>query len=569
MDSIFCIIRLDILNYARKLERGSKMNQSAMSILNNPYLNKGTAFTQAERDTLGLNGLIPPYIQTIEEQTKQVYAQFQSKTSDLEKRLFLMQVFNENRVLFYKLFSEHLVEFMPIVYDPTIADTIENYSELYLQSQNATYLSIDDAQNIKSALKNAADGRDIRLIVVTDAEGILGIGDWETNGVDISVGKLMVYTAAAGIDPSQVLPVVLDVGTNNEKLLKNPMYLGNRHRRIQGDKYYKFVDKFVTAAEALFPKMYLHFEDFGRDNAANILNKYKDKYVIFNDDIQGTSIIVLAAILGALNISKEKITNQIYLSFGAGTAGAGILNRIYEEMIEQGLSPKEAKKHFYMVDKQGLLFNDDETLTPEQKPFARDKDEFSHPEQLTDLLSVVKAIHPAILVGTSTKAGAFTKEVVQEMASHTERPIIMPISNPTKLAEAKASDLIAWTDGKALVATGIPVDDVQYKGVTYQIGQANNALVYPGIGLGVIASNAKILNDEMISKAAHSLGGIVDSSKPGAAILPPVAKLNEFSNTVAKAIGQCAIDQGLSDISDIKAAIEKIKWTPEYKEITK
>ena len=569
MDSIFCIIRLDILNYARKLERGSKMNQSAISILNNPYLNKGTAFTKKERDTLGLNGLIPPYIQTIEEQTKQVYAQFQSKTSDLEKRLFLMQVFNENRVLFYKLFSEHLVEFMPIVYDPTIADTIENYSELYLQSQNATYLSIDDAKNIKSALKNAADGRDIRLIVVTDAEGILGIGDWGTNGVDISVGKLMVYTAAAGIDPSQVLPVVLDVGTNNEKLLKDSMYLGNRHRRIQGGKYYKFVDEFVTAAEELFPKMYLHFEDFGRDNAANILNKYKDKYVIFNDDIQGTSIIVLAAILGALNISKEKITNQIYLSFGAGTAGAGILNRIYEEMIEQGLSPKEAKKHFYMVDKQGLLFNDDETLTPEQKPFARDKSEFSHPEQLTDLLSVVKAIQPTILVGTSTKAGAFTKEVVQEMASHTERPIIMPISNPTKLAEAKASDLIAWTDGKVLVATGIPVDDVQYKGVTYQIGQANNALVYPGIGLGVIASNAKILNDEMISKAAHSLGGIVDISKPGAAILPPVAKLNEFSNTVAKAIGQSAIDQGLSDISDIKAAIEKIKWTPEYKEITK
>ncbi len=306
------------------------MTEKAMSILNNPYLNKGTAFTKEERDQLGLNGLIPPYIQTIDEQVEQVYAQFQTKANDLEKRLFLMQIFNENRVLFYKLFSQHVVEFMPIVYDPTIADTIENYSELYVQSQNATFLSIDDPDMMEEALKNSAAGRDIRLIVVTDAEGILGIGDWGTNGVDISVGKLMVYTAAAGIDPSQVLPVVLDVGTNNQDLLKNPMYLGNRHERIKGDRYYDFVDKFVETAENLFPNMYLHFEDFGRDNAANILNKYKDRYVIFNDDIQGTGIITLAGILGALNISKQKITDQVYLSFGAGTAGAGILGRIYE-----------------------------------------------------------------------------------------------------------------------------------------------------------------------------------------------------------------------------------------------
>lgn len=542
------------------------MTEKAMSILNNPYLNKGTAFTKEERDQLGLNGLIPPYIQTIDEQVEQVYAQFQTKANDLEKRLFLMQIFNENRVLFYKLFSQHVVEFMPIVYDPTIADTIENYSELYVQSQNATFLSIDDPDMTEEALKNSAAGRDIRLIVVTDAEGILGIGDWGTNGVDISVGKLMVYTAAAGIDPSQVLPVVLDVGTNNQDLLKNPMYLGNRHERIKGDRYYDFVDKFVETAENLFPNMYLHFEDFGRDNAANILNKYKDRYVIFNDDIQGTGIITLAGILGALNISKQKITDQVYLSFGAGTAGAGILGRIYEEMIENGLSEEEAKKHFYMVDKQGLLFDDDETLTPEQKPFARKRSEFDNADELTDLLSVVKAVHPTIMVGTSTQPGSFTEEVVREMAAHTERPIIFPLSNPTKLAEAKAEDLLKWTDGRALIATGIPVGDIEYNGVTYQIGQANNALVYPGLGLGVIASTAKVLNDTMISKAAHSLGGIVDVDQPGAAVLPPVSKLSDFSNTVAKAIAQSAVDQGLTKekIDNVDQAVEDTRWNPEY-----
>ena len=542
------------------------MTEKAMSILNNPYLNKGTAFTKEERDQLGLNGLIPPYIQTIDEQVEQVYAQFQTKANDLEKRLFLMQIFNENRVLFYKLFSQHVVEFMPIVYDPTIADTIENYSELYVQSQNATFLSIDDPDMMEEALKNSAAGRDIRLIVVTDAEGILGIGDWGTNGVDISVGKLMVYTAAAGIDPSQVLPVVLDVGTNNQDLLKNPMYLGNRHERIKGDRYYDFIDKFVETAENLFPNMYLHFEDFGRDNAANILNKYKDRYVIFNDDIQGTGIITLAGILGALNISKQKITDQVYLSFGAGTAGAGILGRIYEEMIENGLSEEEAKKHFYMVDKQGLLFDDDETLTPEQKPFARKRSEFDNADELTDLLSVVKAVHPTIMVGTSTQPGSFTEEVVREMAAHTERPIIFPLSNPTKLAEAKAEDLLKWTDGRALIATGIPVGDIEYNGVTYQIGQANNALVYPGLGLGVIASTAKVLNDTMISKAAHSLGGIVDVDQPGAAVLPPVSKLSDFSNTVAKAIAQSAVDQGLTKekIDNVDQAVEDTRWNPEY-----
>ncbi len=537
-----------------------------LSIINDPFKNKGTAFTKEERKNLGLEGLLPPVVQTLDEQVTQTYAQFQSKDSDLEKRLFLMEIFNENRVLFYQLFSQHIVEFMPIVYDPTIADTIENYSELFVQPQNAVFLSVDDPAAIEAALKNGANDRDIRLIVVTDAEGILGIGDWGTNGVDIAVGKLMVYTAAAGIDPRQVLPVVLDAGTNNQKLLDDPLYLGNRHARIKGSRYYEFVDQFVTTAEKLFPNLYLHFEDFGRDNAANLLNKYQDQITTFNDDIQGTGIIVLAGILGALNISKEKMTAQRYLSFGAGTAGAGITKRIYDEFLQQGLSPEEAKKHFYLVDKQGLLFDDDETLTPEQKPFARSRSEFADPESLTTLENVVKEIHPTILVGTSTQPGTFTEQVVKEMAAHTDRPIIFPLSNPTKLAEAKAADLIKWTAGKALVATGIPAADVEYNGVNYQIGQANNALVYPGLGLGVIASTATVLNDEMISAAAHSLGGIVDPTQPGAAVLPPVSKLDHFSTTVAMAVGNSAIQQKLTReaITDIKQAIDQTKWQPQY-----
>ncbi len=542
------------------------MSKKSYEVLNDPFLNKGTAFTKEERKELELTGLLPPQIQTIEEQAEQVYTQYKSKEPLINKRRFLMEIFDTNRTLFYYLFSQHVVEFMPIVYDPVIAENIENYSELFVNPQNAVYLSIDSPETIEESLKNATKDREIRLIVVTDAEGILGIGDWGTNGVDISVGKLMVYTAAAGIDPKSVLPVVLDVGTNRETLLEDKLYLGNRHKRVYGDKYYDFVDKFVQTAEKLFPKLYLHFEDFGRSNAANVLHKYWKTYPVFNDDIQGTGIITLAGILGALKISGEKLTDQKYMCFGAGTAGAGIADRIYQEMLEQGLSEDEARSRFYLVDRQGLLFEDMEDLTPEQKPFARKRSEFNNVNELTTLEAAVKAVKPTILVGTSTQPNTFTETIVKEMASYTARPIIFPLSNPTKLAEATAENLIKWTDGKALIATGIPADPVEYKGVTYEIGQANNALIYPALGLGAIAATAKLVTNEMISKAAHSLGGIVDTTKPGAATLPPVSKLTEFSQRVAEAVGQCALDQKLNreEITDIKAAIEKIKWIPKY-----
>ena len=537
------------------------------SILNDPFLNKGTAFTQEERKELDLIGLLPPYIQTIEEQAAQTYAQMQTKVNDLEKRLFLMEIFNTNRTLFYYLFSQHLEEFNPIVYDPTIADTIEGYSDLLVEPQYAGYLDINHPENIEETLKNAADNRDIRLIVVTDAEGILGIGDWGVNGVDISVGKLMVYTGAAGIDPSMVLPLVIDAGTNREELRNNPNYLGNRHERVRGERYYEFIDQFVQTAERLFPKLYLHWEDFGRMNAANILEKYRKNIPTFNDDIQGTGIVTLGGIFGAMDITGEKLVDQVYLCYGGGTAGAGIASRVLREMVSQGLSEEEAYERFFMVDKQGLLFGDMDDLTPEQKPFAKNRANFPNADKLTDLLEVVKTVKPTILVGTSTQPNTFTKEVVEAMCQNTERPCIFPLSNPTKLAEASAEDLIVWSDGKAFVATGIPSDNVIYKGVEYIIGQANNALIYPGLGLGVLASEASLLTDEMIGAAAHSLSGITDITKPGAPVLPPFKYVADVSIKVAEAVAKKAQEQGLARAQekDMAKAVRDFKWIPKYK----
>lgn len=535
-------------------------------ILNNPFLNKGTAFTMEERKELGLLGILPPYVQTIEEQAEQAYQHFLRKPSNLEKRHFLMEIFNTNRTLFYYLFNQHIVEFNPIVYDPVIAETIEEYSELYVDPQYAAYLDINHPENIEETLKNAAGDRDIRLIVVTDAEGILGIGDWGVQGVDISVGKLMIYTAAAGIDPASVMPLVIDAGTNRKELLENPMYLGNRHERVTGDKYYEFIDKFVQTAENMFPKLYIHWEDFGRSNAANILNKYKKEIPTFNDDIQGTGIVVLGGIFGAMDITGEKLTDQVYLCYGGGSAGAGIADRVHAEMVSEGLTPEEAYKHFFMIDKQGLLFDDMEDLTPAQKPFAKKREDFADCGDMTSLLNVIKTVKPTILVGTSTDAGAFTKEVVEAMCENTERPVIFPISNPTKKLEATAKQVIEWSDGKAFVATGVPSGTVSYKGVDYQIGQANNALIYPGLGLGMLASEASLLTDEMIGAAAHSLSGLVDPGQPGAPVLPPFQYVAEVSIKVAEAVAKKAQEQGLAQAEekDMAKAVRDLKWYPKY-----
>ena len=519
-----------------------------------------------ERKELGLIGLLPPYVQSIEEQAEQAYQHFLRKPSDLEKRLFLMEIFNTNRTLFYYLFNQHIVEFNPIVYDPVIADTIEQYSELFVDPQYAAYLDINHPENIEETLKNAAGDRDIRLIVATDAEGILGIGDWGVQGVDISVGKLMVYTAAAGIDPACVMPLVIDAGTNREELLNNPMYLGNRHERVRGEKYDAFIDQFVQTAGKLFPKLYLHWEDFGRSNAADILNRYKTEIPTFNDDIQGTGIVVLGGIFGAMDITGEKLTDQVYLCYGGGSAGAGIADRVHAEMVAEGLSPEEAYKRFFMIDKQGLLFDDMEDLTPAQKPFAKKRSDFEGKGDMTNLLEVIKTVKPTILVGTSTNPGAFTKEVVEAMCENTERPVIFPISNPTKKLEATAQQVIEWSDGKAFVATGVPSGTISYKGVDYEIGQANNALIYPGLGLGMLASEAKLLTDEMIGAAAHSLSGIVNPGQPGAPVLPPFQYVADVSIKVAEAVAKKAQEQGLAQAkeTDMAKAVRDLKWYPKY-----
>lgn len=538
----------------------------AHDILNNPFLNKGTAFTMEERQELGLIGILPPHVQTIEEQAEQTYQHYLMKPNDLEKRHFLMEIFNTNRTLFYYLFNQHIVEFNPIVYDPIIADTIENYSHLFVDTQYAAYLDINHPENIAETFKNAAGDRKIRLIVVTDAEGILGIGDWGTQGVDISVGKLMIYTAAAGIDPASVLPIVIDAGTSRNELLEDPLYLGNHQERLYGDQYYDFIDQFVTTAEEMFPKLYLHWEDFGRSNAATILDKYKKSIPTFNDDIQGTGIVVLGGVFGALDITGDKLTDQVYLCYGGGSAGAGIASRVHAEMVSEGLSEEEAYQHFFMMDKQGLLFDDMTDLTPAQKPFAKKHADFVNVGDMTNLLHVVKTVKPTILVGTSTDAGAFTKEVVEAMFDNTELPVIFPISNPTKKLEATAEQVIEWSEGKAFVATGVPSGTVQYKGVDYQIGQANNALIYPGLGLGMLASEASLLTDEMIGAAAHSLSGMVDLNQPGAPVLPPFQYVADVSIKVAEAVAKMAQKQGLAQAeeTDMSKAVQDLKWYPEY-----
>lgn len=534
-------------------------------ILNDPFLNRGTAFTEDERRKYGLIGLLPPRVKTIDEQAAEMYALYQSKGSLIEKRHFLMEIFNHNRTLFFNLMVRHIDEFMPIVYDPVIAEAIERYNERFMQPQDAAYLTVDDPDTIEQRLQNAADQRDIRLIVVTDAEGILGIGDWGVNGVDIAVGKLMVYTAAAGIDPQQVLPVVIDAGTDNQQLLADDEYLGMRHQRLSGEAYFAYIDRFVAAVEKLFPKSLLHFEDFGRGTAAQILDKYQDRILTFNDDIQGTGVIALAGVLGALNISGQSIAEQRFLTFGAGTAGMGIVKMLYNELIKQGMSPKEAKQHFYLVDRQGLLFENTPGLTPKQQAFVRSRDEFADAGELTDLPAIIKAVQPTVMIGTSTVHNAFTEAAIKEMAKHADRPIIFPISNPTEKIEAIPADLIKWTNGKALVATGIPSATVAYQGIDYQIGQANNALIYPGVGFGALAVNARIINDEMLAAAAHALGGLVDVKAPGAPVLPPVSQLTAFSKQVAIAVAQSAIDQGLAQ-TDLSAeqAVAAMHWQPEY-----
>ncbi|PGY19182.1 NAD-dependent malic enzyme [Bacillus cereus] len=544
-----------------------------VEVLSTPLLNKGVAFTQEEREELGLKGLLPPAVLTLDEQARRAYEQFCSQPDDLLKNVYLTALHDRNEVLFYRILTEHLREMLPIVYTPTVGVAIQRYSHEY-RKPRGVYLSVNDPSGIEEAFSNiGATAENIDLVVVTDGEGILGIGDWGVGGINIAIGKLAVYTAAVGIDPSRVLPVILDVGTNREDLLNNPFYIGNRHPRVTGEAYDEFIDTFVQAVGNKFPKALLHWEDFSSRNARKILDKYRHDVCTFNDDIQGTGAVSLAAVLSAVKASGVPLNEHRVVVFGAGTAGIGIADQVRDALVRVGLSEQEAHERFWCIDRNGLITDNMEDLLDFQAPYARKEAEVKDWKQsdAIGLAEVVKYVKPTILIGTSTVAGAFKEEIIKEMASHVERPIILPMSNPTPLAEAKPVDLIEWTEGRALVATGSPFDPVTYNGVTFVIGQSNNALIFPGLGLGTIVVRASVMTDGMFAAAAEAVASMVDTSQPGAPILPEVEELRNISEMVAIEVAKVAVAEGvarenLSD-NDIKIAVKESIWKPEYRQI--
>ncbi len=510
-------------------------------VLRDPALNKGSAFSAEERTALGLDGLLPPAITPdLEPQLVRAYDQYQALATDLERHVYMWRLHDNNVVLFYAVLQRHLLEMLPVVYDPVVGEAIEGLSELFTRPRGL-YLSIDEADRIPERLAAfGAGAADIDLIVATDAEEILGIGDWGANGIDIAIGKLAVYTAAAGVDPHRVVPVVLDVGTDNQDLLNDPLYIGVRHGRVRGQAYDDFVDAYVAAAQDLFPRALLHWEDFGSTNARRILDRHRDHVPTFNDDMQGTGAIAMSGLFNAVQVAGTSWADQRVVMFGSGTAGCGIADQIRDEMVRAGLSEEEATRRIWLVDLPGLLTGDmADELLDYQRPYARPADEVAGwartaceadrrdatrwsamadlrskaaaASGVIDLATVVEQVQPTILVGTSTTPGAFTEHMIKTMASGVERPIVFPLSNPTPLAEATPEQILTWSGGKALVATGSPFDDVELDGVTHRIGQANNAALYPGLGLGAIVARASKVSDGMILAAAHAVADRADA----------------------------------------------------------
>lgn len=542
-------------------------------VLANPLLNKGVAFTHEERQKLGLNGILPPTVLTLEEQVERAYEQFLAQPTMLRRNASLNDLYNRNVVLYYRLLSDHLSEMLPVVYTPTVGQAIQEYSHEY-HRPGGIYLSIDDPEGVQQAFANTGlTEEDVDLIVVTDSESILGIGDWGVGGINIAIGKLAVYTAAAGINPARVLPVVLDVGTNNEKLLADPLYIGNRHHRIRGEQYEEFIDLFVHHALRQFPKALLHWEDLGNVNARNIINRYGEQILTFNDDIQGTGAVTLAAIISALKMSGSSLRDQRVIVFGPGAAGIGNADQIRDAMVRDGLTKEEASARLWAIDYRGLLTEEMEDILEFQQPYVRQTEETMHWQRdlngAISLLEVVRQVKPTILIGTSGVSGAFTEEIIKEMARHVERPIIMPMSNPTTLAEAMPEDLIRWTDGKALVATGSPFDPVSFGGIIYEIGQSNNAFVFPGLGLGAIAVRASMITPNMFTAAADAVAKSTHLDRPGASLLPSIQELKNVSFQVAIAVAQTAIEDHVAreQPEDLASAIRSLVWEPQYRPI--
>ncbi len=544
------------------------------AVLGAPFLNRGTAFTPAEREALGLTGLLPDGVSTIETHLHRVYAQYLRQPDDLAKYLFLSSVRDRNEVLFYRLLTEHLEEMLPIVYTPTVGTAIERYS-LEFGRPRGVYLSVNHPDQVETALLNYGLGPDdVDLVVATDSEGILGIGDWGVGGIAIAIGKLALYTAAAGLHPARGIPVVLDVGTDNPALLDEEVYLGNRHPRVRDARYDELVDAYVTATTRLFPRAMLHWEDFGVANAHRILTKYAGSCCTFNDDMQGTAATVLAAALSAARAAGSRMRDQRIVIYGAGTAGTGIADMLRQAMMDDGLTAAEAARSFYALDRKGLLTSDYPGIVRDfQVPYVRPAAEVAGWRRDADggigLAEVVRQAHPTMLIGTSTQPGAFTEAIVAEMAANVARPVIMPLSNPTSHAEARPDDLIAWTGGRALIATGSPFEPVSYQGMRYEIAQANNALIFPGLGLGVTVARARRVSDGMLLAAADALADLSDADAPGAGVLPPVTSLRATSAAVAAAVAQAACSEDLAGVqlTDPVRQVREAMWEPDYPRI--
>ncbi len=563
-------------------------------VLDDPLLNRGVAFTPAEREALGLTGRLPSAVLSLEEQARRAYEQLHKQPTDLAKNIYLEELHDRNEVLYYKVLGDHLTELLPIAYDPVVGEAIERYSHDYRRPRGI-FLSIDAPDDMEKAFATLKLGPgDVDLIVCSDAEEILGIGDWGVGGIDIAVGKLEVYTAAAGIDPRRVIPVSLDVGTNNEGLLNDSMYLGNRHARVRGPGYDAFIQKYLQTASSMFPGALLHFEDFGANNARRILLSYRDKYRIFNDDMQGTGAIVMAGLYSAVKVTGTRWRDQRVVIFGGGTAGIGIADQVHDQMIRDGLDQRQATRNIWVVDLPGLLTDDmSEAVLDYQRPYLRPAAESADwrksvveidpsaavrwPQMaalqaaraesgIIGLQTVVEQVKPTILIGTSTADGTFTREIVEAMSTAVERPIIFPISNPTEKIEAVPADIITWSKGKALVSTGLPWNPFDYGGVTYYFGQANNALVYPGLGLGVIVSGASKVTSGMLRAAAEAVAGQVDVSQPGASLLPLVENLRASSATTAVVVAKAAAADGVATKkpADLVQAVQDAMWQPVY-----
>ncbi|SEO47382.1 malate dehydrogenase (oxaloacetate-decarboxylating) [Actinacidiphila rubida] len=538
------------------------------TVLQDRSRNRGTAFTLEERARLGITGRLPATVETLDQQAGRAYAQLREQPSNLHRYIYLNQVHDRNQVLYFKLLGDHLDELLPVVYDPTVGEAIEKWSLDYRDSR-AVYLSIDRPEDMKTSFQSLGLGPDdVDLIVVSDAQEILGIGDWGVNGTDISIGKLAVYTAAAGIDPDRVIAVNLDVGTDNEQLLNSPSYLGNRHARVTGRRYDDFVALYLRTASELFPGAFLHFEDFGPSNARRILVENADTYRIFNDDMQGTGAIVMAAAFSALKVTGGRWSEQRLVVFGAGTAGTGMADQIHAAMLRDGATPDEAKSNIWLVDVHGLVTDDMPDLPDYQQVYARSRSEVAAwADGEIDLPTTIRHVKPTILIGTSTAHGAFTEDVVRALAAGVERPLLLPLSNPTSRIEVMPSDAVKWSDGRALIATGIPSEPVEYQGVSYEIGEANNALLYPGLGLGVIVSGARRVTDTMLLAAAEAVASQVDVSAPGASLLPPVANLRASSATVAVAVAKAAAQDGVATkpLDNLVQAVQDAMWDPVYR----